>query len=239
MCSVVLRSLRRATRPLYEFVYPPACVVCDAATPRRVGGVCLQCWESISVVAPENALLHQAWQRLCTEGSCHAVVADAVFEEGGTLQQIIHRLKYDGMTSIGIALGERLGRRLISGSFFPAIDGILPIPLHRTKERDRGYNQAKYIAVGISRSTGIPLRDDLLRRRKFTVTQTQLNAEGRRLNVAGAFAVPSSAKCHVQEKRFVLVDDVLTTGATTEAAARALVSAGAVGPIVCAVALAE
>jgi len=190
-------------------------------------------------VTPENALLHQARQRLCSEGSCHGVIADFVFEEDGTLQQIIHLLKYGGMTSIGVALGRRLGNRLKAELLPTAIDGILPIPLHRTKERERGYNQAGFIAEGISSSTGFPVRNSLLRRRRFTVTQTRLTAEERRLNVADAFEVPLSSRSSVHEKRFLLVDDVITTGATTEAAAWALVSAGALAPVVCPVALAK
>jgi len=239
MFSTMLRAVISATRPLYHFVYPPFCHVCGDATSQRIESVCENCWRSIKLVTPENSLLHQATERLCVHGSCSAVVADCVFEEDGALQQIIHMLKYGGMTSLGIALGKRLGHRLEADFTHAAINGIIPIPLHRTKERERGYNQAVLIARGVSSSTGIPLLNSLLRRRKFTVTQTRLTAEERRRNVEGAFVVNISSYTSVRGKRFVLVDDVITTGATTEAAARVLVAAGALPPVACAVALAE
>ena len=113
------------------------------------------------------------------------------------------------------------------------------MPLHPTKKRERGYNQSEFIAVGLSRISGIPVCATQLRRVRFTVSQTRLSAAERRLNVADAFEVPRRFHPAVKGKRFLLVDDVITTGATTVAAAKALVSAGTLSPVACAVALAE
>jgi len=200
--------------------------------------VCIECWNAITRLDEQHALRLQAQHRLCAEGPCESIVAPFLFEEGGILQHIIHRLKYDGGTSAGVALGTRLGERLIAtGS--GECSGIIPVPLHPTKKRERGYNQSEFIAAGLSRITGFPVYATHLRRVRFTLSQTRLSAVERRLNVADAFEVPYRFYPAVNGKRFLLVDDVITTGATTAAAAKALVSAGALSPVACAVALAE
>jgi ComF family protein len=183
--------------------------------------------------------MERARQRLCADGWCQDVLALFLFEEGGILQDIIHQLKYGGWTSPGIALGMRLGDRLGTDRLRGNVAGIIPVPLHRTKKRERGYNQAGLIAAGLSRVTGLPVRASFLRRVRFTQSQTRLTAAERRLNVADAFEVPRELRAEVEEKTFLLVDDVLTTGATTVSAAKALVSAGARAPVACVVALAE
>ena len=155
------------------------------------------------------------------------------------MQTILHRLKYDGGTSAGIALGTQLGECLVRATPTPGCSAIIPVPLHRTKTRERGYNQSAFIAAGAARVTGLPVSPALLRRTRFTVSQTKLSAVERRANVSDAFEVPRRHVSAVAGRRFLLVDDAITTGATTAAAARALVEAGALPPVAGAVALAE
>jgi ComF family protein len=102
----------------------------------------------------------------------------------------------------------------------------LPIPLHRLKERERGYNQALCLCQGIARATGIRLGPPLLRRDKYTVSQIQLSLEERKANVGDAFKVQPQHAEHVKEKTIVLVDDVITTGSTINACAKVLIEAG-------------
>jgi ComF family protein len=106
-------------------------------------------------------------------------------------------------------------------------DYLVPIPLHRRKLRERGYNQAELIACGMSEVTGIPVRTDLVRREKFTQTQTMLSLEERKKNMDDAFEVVPVATRNLENKTCILVDDVITTGSTILSCARELRDAGA------------
>jgi ComF family protein len=148
-------------------------------------------------------------------------------------------LKYGGRVSSGLALGRKLGEHLCERSRLDILSGVVPVPLHRTKERERGFNQSEVIARGLAEVTGLPVCRENLRRTRFTVSQTRLSAAERHLNVGDAFEVPRQSRILTEGKRFLLVDDVITTGATTAAAASALISAGSLPPVACAVALAH
>lgn len=160
------------------------------------------------------------------------------FEKEGTLQSIIHQLKYDGMTTLGVELGRKLGEKLRERAAV-GIDGVIPVPLHSTKLRERGYNQSEYIARGIREVTGIPVYSSLLQRHKYTTSQTQLNATERKENVGDAFSVNKRYLVDIHGKTFLIVDDVITTGATIEACAEVLMKNGAAKAFAGSVALAE
>ncbi len=140
---------------------------------------------------------------------------------GGTLRELIHLYKYGKVAPLSAVLGGYLLRALPRDE---AVDFLAPVPLHWRKRWDRGFNQSELLARAVSRSTGIPVRG-VLRRHRATAAQAGLSNTQRRRNVAGAF------RCHrpleVRGKRIVLVDDVMTTGSTAAACARALKSAGA------------
>jgi ComF family protein len=144
-------------------------------------------------------------------------VRSAVWLEG-TAREAVHRLKYDGWSRAAQAMATAM-RQLE-----PLTAGVslIPVPLGRRRQRVRGYNQSAEIAKALRRGGGWPVRDDLLRRRRETPTQTALTPEARHANVAGAFEAGAVAELHV-----VLVDDVFTTGATLAAAGSALRQAGA------------
>ncbi len=154
------------------------------------------------------------------------------------MQTIIHQLKYSGMTSLGLDLGKHLGVRVKQELAGEKITGIVPVPLHHLKRRERGYNQSEYICRGMTSVLGVPVEPKLVTRSVYTQTQTKLNSEERRQNVAGAFKVRGEALPKIKDGTFLLVDDVVTTGATMQACARALVDAGACKVIACATALA-
>jgi ComF family protein len=118
-----------------------------------------------------------------------------------------------------------------------AISGLIPVPLHPAKCRERGYNQSEYICQGIHAVTGLRVITGLLKRQRYTESQTHLEIEERRKNVAGAFVLDPSAE--VSGRTFLIVDDVITTGATMSACAKTLGDHGAGIVIACSVALAE
>ena len=146
-------------------------------------------------------------------------------------------MKYEGFEKLGVWLGRELGRAI--GSAGQRADGLIPIPLHKRKFRERGYNQAELIARGVSEEIGIPVRTDLVRRWRFTETQTQLSLEQRQKNMEDAFEIVSDNQTEVSGKEYLIVDDVITTGATITSCARELVGAGALRVIAASSALAR
>jgi ComF family protein len=151
-----------------------------------------------------------------------------VYDYDDKLSAIAKHIKYHGKS----ALAERVGiisAPLIPADFFDGVYAVIPVPLHRAKQRLRGYNQAERFARGVLEGRGADaalLRTDLLLRVKNTGTQTQLDREERQKNLAGAFAVNGQKAGELAGTRIVLVDDVFTTGATTGACAEALLGAG-------------
>lgn len=137
----------------------------------------------------------------------------------------MHALKYEKKFRAGIFLGEKIAEKFNEKIKKFSPDMIIPVPLHKLKKAERGYNQAFYIAEGIARLTGAKVKTGVLKRVKFTETQTQLNSEERRENVKSAFEVKK--KNVLKNKNVILVDDVTTTGATTTEAARELKKYGA------------
>jgi ComF family protein len=144
------------------------------------------------------------------------------FNKESKYRRILHKLKYQGHRDIGIFLGRLIGSRLKESDFRPLPDIIVPVPLHKAKLRRRGFNQSAVIAEGISEILGIPVREDILIRKTFTSTQTRKGRYDRWKNVEGIFSC-SKAR-NIENTHILLVDDVVTTGATLEAAGSCLLS---------------
>jgi ComF family protein len=154
----------------------------------------------------------------------HAAAAYYSFYKGGSVRQMVHRLKYGGRQDIGQFAGRLIGEELKRHERFAGIQAVVPVPLHVSRQRKRGYNQAACIAEGISEASAIPHFPEVLVRRYASETQTDKSRFGRSGNVSGLFEVSS---LHQAEGLHVLlVDDVITTGATLIACAEALLHAG-------------
>jgi ComF family protein len=179
-----------------------------------------------------------AFEKLTGDGICGALVSSFVFEEKGALQTMIHHLKYSGHRSLGTTLGRALGERFLHEHPVESLAGVIPVPLHPVKQRERGYNQAAVIAEGFTAITGLRVNTDLLLRSRFGRSQTTLSRQERMENVRDAFTVDPGWRSRIGGMTFVLVDDVVTTGATIRECAGALVSLGANPVVVCSVALA-
>jgi len=150
------------------------------------------------------------------------------------VQQLIHLLKYKGKRSVGTRLGAMLSQVLQGRPQWQKADLIIPVPLHTSRLRERGYNQSLLIAKALGEGLQKPLRQELLVRKRNTRSQTKLNVAQRVENVSGAFQVKYPVE--VRDKRIILVDDVITTGATADACSRSLLNAGAKEVLVAAVA---
>jgi len=142
------------------------------------------------------------------------------FEKDHPVQVLIHRMKYADQPMIGYRLGQEAAREFFDSGFFEGIDGIIPMPLHPRRLRSRGYNQAEYIARGISDVTGIPVDTTHVTRVRNTPKQAQQTGEGRKMNVANAFAVNHPEQMY--HRHLLIVDDLITTGETMRACLHAM-----------------
>lgn len=162
-----------------------------------------------------NAVEKIFWGRVNIEAAC----SELYFTPESIVRSILHAIKYHGDRRTAHHMGRMMGRTMNRFHPFNAIDAIVPLPLHPYRLRKRGYNQAELLALGMSDAMKVPVRKDLLLRRRATSTQTRRNRLDRWDNVQEAF---SSGSDDMPEARLLLVDDVVTTGATLEAASYAL-----------------
>ncbi|MCF7802787.1 MAG: ComF family protein [Candidatus Marinimicrobia bacterium] len=142
------------------------------------------------------------------------------------LQQIIHAMKYRRKPTLGQSLVSIIGAWKLP-AWMTSVDVVIPVPLHKTKRRDRGYNQAVSIAKGVATLCSAPIMTDVLVRQKYTASQTTLTRAERQENLAAAFVTTRKSAGQLKGKSVLLVDDVFTTGATLENAAESLQETGA------------
>lgn len=215
-------------------VYPPGCVACQAAV-GQAKALCPSCWSSIGFIERPYC------ERLGTPFAVDlgpgllspAAIADppvfararAVCRFDGVARELVHRLKYGDRTELALTLGRMMaqaGRELL-----PDADLVVPVPLHRTRLWSRRFNQAAALAMVIARQERLPFAATALARVKRTRQQVGLTRPQRAENLQGAFRVLEAMRPRIEGRRILLVDDVLTTGSTVNAAARALLRAGA------------
>lgn len=201
-----------------KLLFPPACLGCDNPLVRGEEWICLNCHSNLPRTRfawqPENPVYRAFMGRLPVERAASYLH----FYKGGIVQALMHELKYRSQPDLGLAMGHWAAQDCLASGFFSGIDGLIPVPLHPRKMAIRGYNQAEKLASGLSEVTGIPVLRDHLYRREVGATQTHKGRFERWLNVQTTFALRDSAPLRYQH--FLLIDDVLTTGATLEGCAR-------------------
>jgi ComF family protein len=164
----------------------------------------------------ENEFIDRLWGRVQLESGAAAYY----FSRQSPIRMAIHHLKYKNKPDIGLMIGREFGRKLRESDFFKTVDGIIPVPLHPRKERLRGYNQSTMFAKGLSEAMEVPMLDKVLLRSAFTQTQTRKKRMERFQNVDAVFEVRKPET--ISGKHLLLVDDVLTTGATLEVCGQTL-----------------
>ena len=209
---------------LFDFVLPRFCPACRNKLATAENTVCDSCLSKIKLADPE--FIKSEYQRKYeNKRIISGFVSQYIFEKDKELQHIIHALKYDKKFHIGIFLGESLGKHFKSQFQSWNINLIIPIPLHHLKKAERGFNQSYYIAKGISSQTSIAVKSNAIKRMRFTQSQTTMTLKEREDNVEGAFKVRKTE--NVKGKNILLVDDVMTTGATINECGKVLLEAGA------------
>jgi len=232
--SVLASGARRVGRQLLDTVLPPRCLKC-ATIVDAVGALCTRCWPQIAFIAPPHCArcglpfeFDLGAGALC--GACLAEQppferARAAFRYDDDSKDLILRFKHADRTDAAPAFARWMARG--APELITDADLIAPVPLHRLRLFMRRYNQAALLATAIGRLAGRPAVNDLLILRRRTPSQGGLGAAARRRNVAGAFAVHPGRRAALEDRRVLLVDDVLTTGATVSACSSVLLRAGA------------
>ena len=225
-------ALRRLGRLLLDAVLPPRCLKCGAAV-AEPGALCAACWPALAFITPPYCAccgypfeLDPGPGTLCA--GCLATPppyrrARAVLRYDVASRDLILGFKHGDRTEAAPAFA----RWLAAGGELSDIDVIAPVPLHWRRLFHRRYNQSALLALGVGRLAGRPVVADLLLRRRPTPPQGHLGSAARRRNVAGAFAVNPRRRAGLAGRRVLLVDDVMTSGATIEACCRALSQGGA------------
>jgi ComF family protein len=208
--------------PLLDFLYPPLCLSCRCRRPDGESLFCTACRERVPFLSGSDPALLRTGADLRRDAGIEELAALWMFD--GPVRDLIHAIKYGGLQAAGEEAGRWLGEHIERCAGRWLVDILVPVPLHRARLRERGYNQSAAIARGMSRVLGLPLITRAAERARNTSTQTALDRGERLRNVAGAFRIrrPGDVRC----ARILLVDDVITTGATVGALAGALRLAG-------------
>ena len=224
----VLWKSRQLLSRVAGLVYPILCLGCEQRlyeADSRSLPLCPACLRKLPR-AEEQAVAERLSRLQTTQLPIGRAFALWTFDEGGTIQRVQHVLKYGNRPALGVALGQQLGQALRSAWPSTTYDAVVPVPLGRVRMLERGYNQSERLAAGVAEALALPLlRGKALARVRNTRSQTSLSREERTQNVDGAFA--SSKHVIPTESHLLLIDDVLTTGATLSAAAGELRGAGA------------
>jgi ComF family protein len=216
--------LKRYTNDLVNLLFPEICNGCGELLYQQEKTICTKCLYDLPFtdfhLYADNPVAKMLWGRT----HLHSATSLLYFKKGSKVQSLIHQLKYNGKSEVGVLLGKLLARKLKESELFASITGVIPVPLHEKKLRTRGYNQSDFIAEGIAEELNIPVNKRCLIRSKATESQTKKARFSRFENMQTVFTViPTS---DLGNEHFLMVDDVITTGSTIEACGNALLNNG-------------
>ncbi|MCC6463109.1 MAG: ComF family protein [Saprospiraceae bacterium] len=220
MFTLEVPSLKELCTGLLHLLYPNLCVGCNADLPAELDCFCLGCRRQLQLTnmhtEVENAFTERFWGQL----PLVAGAAMYAFQRRSPIQRALHQLKYKNQPDIGVRIGRRFGHALARTQVFQTVQAIVPVPLHPEKERQRGYNQSAMFAQGLAEILAVPVLTNHLVRRSLASSQTRKKRMERFDNVREGFALRRPDQ--IKGKHLLLVDDVLTTGATLEACGQVL-----------------
>lgn len=214
-------GLKQLAEDFIGLFFPKLCAACNGHLLRNEEAICMACLAAMprthdELDPSENPAARVFWGRI----RLRAAASGYVFVKGGKVQELVHNLKYNGRRDAGIAAGKIFGNDLKDLTPFNTVDAVVPVPLHPERLRKRGYNQAACFAEGLAAALNVPHLPEAIRRLSATETQTRKNRSERWENVEAIFALHAAEA--LAGKHILLVDDVITTGATIEACAAPL-----------------
>ena len=214
------KSINNTIQPLFHLLYPKSCNSCHQVLMENEEFICLECLLYLPKTnyhhIKENDLEKVFWGRIPFERG----MAFLYFKRAGKVQRMLHALKYKSRKDLALHLGKLYAKETGMDTILNKIDMIIPVPLHENKFLKRGYNQSEEFAKGLASITNITLKTDILFRLKESETQTKKTRIQRWENVNDIFYVKDPAV--LSNKHILLIDDVITTGATIEACAQTL-----------------
>lgn len=218
-----LKIINTLWQPLGDLLFPKFCAACDQTIIANEFVLCFECRHNLPFTKMEQLNDNEAQIKFLTKLPLAKAASMLYFVEEGLVREMMHRLKYQNRPEIGNLLGLLLARQFNKVKWFNDIDALIPVPLFHKKQNLRGYNQAETISEGIAEFTGLPVWNDVVFRIKNTASQTQKNRKERQENVHDAFILKKPNK--LRNKHILLIDDVLTTGATMASCGQAILSA--------------
>lgn len=209
---------------LLDFLFPPICVCCDTKLVQGEIQICTTCFSSFPETDPHNAVENETVRRLIDKTTIAYGLSLYKLRKNSLLERALFAMKYKNQPKIGEIFGQQYGNMLCHTSIASAIDGIVPIPLHPKRLRTRGYNQSVLFAKGLAESLNLPLYVSCVERVRNTPSQTKKTKEARIINLQNAFAVTQPDL--IADKHLLLVDDILTTGATLASCTKEFLTQG-------------
>jgi ComF family protein len=214
---MIVTGLRQWGEDLLDLLYPQLCAACGIRHPVRDSALCITCQLELPRTDFHLFRENPITRRLTGRFPLESATAMFYFVKDTPIQHLLHRIKYLGRKEAARALGREYGRLLQEQENYASVDLIIPVPLFPTREHQRGYNQSAWLARGIAEGMERPIRERALARIRKTETQTHKSRQERLLNTEGAFVIRESRR--IRGRHVLLVDDVMTTGATLEACA--------------------
>ena len=219
----ILHDLSLFGRSLLDFVFPRYCVCCGSRLALLEETLCTRCLEGLPRVRffswEDNDIARIFWGLVDVQGAASFFH----YTRHSPYSRILFALKYHNRPEVGKAMGRMMGEALKRKGFFEGVDLIVPVPLSRKKERQRGYNQSAWIARGIAEATGLPVDTQSVVRTVSNPSQTSLDEHQRQENVRNIFGVAHPER--LEGRHILLVDDVITTGATMKSCAETIAHA--------------
>jgi ComF family protein len=217
----MLKTIQSYLNDFTQLVYPHYCEGCGSDVLANEQLLCTQCFLNLPATnfqnIPDNTIEKMFYGRL----SIVAATASYYFTKESLLQHLMHQLKYKNNKQVGVYLGMQLGKHIKESNRFNDIDVIIPLPLTAKRAFTRGYNQAALICDGIAEVLQKPIIETAISRTVFTETQTANNRIDRLENINGAFTIENESL--INDRHILLVDDIITTGATLEACAQLII----------------
>lgn len=205
-----------------SLIYPKLCLACGQGLVSSEKTICISCLYKLPYtnyhLEPDNKVMKQFWGRV----DVAAATAFLYFKKGSLVQKLMHQLKYHNQQEVGIILGNLYGKFLINVDIYNNADVIIPVPLHKTRLKKRGYNQSELFATGLAEAMNIKVDTSILLRQYASESQVNKSRYNRYTNMADIFVATNQNNY----KTVILVDDTITTGSTLEACAIALKKAG-------------